>query len=385
MKFNPFKNSYVPEKQITGNNKKYKQIIQMTPYRVSPSIDEYTHALDSAKSKVLQSRILLYDNYIATLDLDAMVVSLLNKRFGNLENKSIELVNKDTNEVDDNYKEFLNSPRFKEFVMDILNTKFWGFNVFEFNTLVTHNQEYFDYYLFPHKHINPYSKEVLKYQYDSKGISFKNKADIMMIGDSDNLGLLSQIALLSIYKRFGMFNYSRYSELAAENFTQIQAGGATDAIQMQKLQSDILDRGRGGLLNTPEGVNLDFQNQSSSSQNQLFENYQTMIKEEMAILILGQTMTSFDGSSRSQAEVHSDEQDSLFASDERFILNTLNFDFKEYLNYWFADFDSAKYEFKFKINSSVELKKQLDEYKELKELGIMFTDEELRTKFKDLL
>lgn len=377
-----FKNSYKPEYK---DNKQIRQIVETTPYRVSPSVDEYIKALDIAKSKQIQSRVLLYDHYLATMELDAMVTSLLNKRFGNIEHKTIQLINKNTNEADESFNVFLNSHRFKDFLIDILKTKLWGFNVFEFNILEKFDNVYFDYFLFPHKHINPYRKEILKQQFDSTGISFDNRSDIMMIGNADNLGLLSQITLLSIYKRYGLFNYSRYAELASENFTQLKATGAVDDKAMQNIQTSLRDRGRGGVIGMPEGMDLTFENQSSSQQNQLFESYQKMLKEELAILILGQTMTTFDGSSRSQAEVHSDEQDSLFASDERYILNTLNFNFISYLNYWFPNVDISKYEFKLKVNSTVELKKQLDEYKVLKELGIMFTNDELRTKFKDLL
>lgn len=110
-----------------------------------------------------------------------------------------------------------------------------------------------------------------------------------------------------------------------------------------------------------------------------------MIKEELTILVLGQTMTTEDGSSRSQAEVHEDEQKSKYSSDEVFVLDTLNFEFVDYLKIWFPEINTDKVRFKFEPTNIDELFDKLKIYERLKNVGIAFSDEELRETFKEIL
>lgn len=372
-----FKNSYKYEKpKSEPKSKMLSSIIETSTQKVIPSVDEYIQAVNAAKSKLLQSRNLLYDHYNTVLDIDNIVNSLLNKRYTNIRGKKIGV--KYNNRVLKN-SIFYDSPMFTKFMVDIFKTKLWGFNVFEF-----HNKDGFSYKVLPHKHINPYRKEVLKRQYDPTGIPFDKKNDIMFSGSADDLGLLAQITLLSIYRRYGMFNYSRYAELAAENFTQLKTKGYTSDANMDKIQSALSNRAS-GLLEVPEGVELESESQTSSQQNQLFEGYIRNLKEELAILILGQTMTTFDGSSRSQAEVHSDEQKDIFYEDDVFVLNELNHNFKKYIKFWDSSMNPDKLEFFYTPDTDRELRVKLDEYKKLKDLGVTFTDDELRDTFKNIL
>ena len=365
---------YDPDYGEKNTNKPSNLIIETTKQQVVPSVDEYIRALRGFDSKLIQTRTLLYDHYATTLATDNMVISLLNKRFSNIQNKSVGIRYRG----EDIENSLTESPKFNNFLIDILKTKLWGFNVFEFD-----NKGSFDYKLLPHKHINPYRKEVLRQQYDSEGLPFSDLEDIMFIGDETDAGLLSQITLLSIYRRYAMFNYSRYLELAGENFTTIKTRGNTTAENLTNINQQMRDR-VGGTLELPDGLDVQTENSSSSSQNALFEGYQKIIKEEMAILILGQTMTTFDGSSKSQADVHSAEQKNLFYEDDVYVLNQLNYSFRHYINLW-DNINADEIEFYFKPNNELEMQNKLERYKELKDLGVVFTNEELRGIFKDLL
>lgn len=371
-------NAFRYEPEISKRFKVYELPIN----RQLPSVDLYMQALDGASSKIVQHRTSLYDFYHVMLRIDSYVASLMEKRLENIGNKTVQIEydGKPMEELD----YFFTAPKFRTFLEDVILTKFWGFNLFEFDHIKYRDRLWFDYSVIPHKHVNPYRKEVLANQMDMEGTPYDNKPGVLFVGDVDDLGLFSKVTLLSIYKRLGLFNYSKYVDLASENFTQLKVKGYVDDSNIHSIQQQ-LEKRAGGVLSVPEGMDMEFDNQTSTSQNQLFENYMKLLQEELAILILGQNMTTQDGSSRSQAEVHKAEQNDKFASDERYILDVLNYEFVDFLPLWGFEYDTSKLKFKFLPNTSDELKRKLEEYKTLKDLGVVFTDNELRDTFKDLI
>jgi hypothetical protein len=350
--------------------------------RVKPKVDELINAIINAKSRTMQHRITLYDHYLWTLQVDDVVSSLIEKRMENLGNKSIVLMQGE-NEIED-VSYFLKAPKFRQFTREIVMTKFWGIQLFEFWPYEWENKLWFDFATIPHKHINPYDKSVLLNQNENTGVRFDNVKDVMFLGDPDDLGLMARVTLISLYNRLGMFHYSRYAELASENFSVLKTRGTGDQDEMMKLITGIEKRGAGGVAQVPEGMDIQMDNQSSSSQNQLFEGYMKELRDRLTVLILGQTMTTQDGSSRSQAEVHQTEQESKYTSDEIYVLDILNYEFKDYLPLWgFTVPEGA--EFIYKPNSQHEIEEKLRNYERLRNLGMVFSDQDLRDTFKDIL
>lgn len=379
MKIISIQNAYKP----SGEKSKSFEIVEQSKLRISPNINDYVQALESASSKIIQNRVPLYDNYLQTLMVDDIVISLIDKRLENILNKEIKCFRKDGEQIDE-LNIFLQSPRFADFIKDLLMTKFWGFNVFEFSEIMWDGYKLFEYTPIPHKHINPYTKQVLKTQYDAEGKDFSNNNDVLMVGNPDDLGLFSKITYLSILNRTSTFAWSNYLDLASNNFLTIKGKGYADDEELERMQLDYMQSDKKGSIYLPEGMEANFENQSSSQQNQLFEGYFEMIRERLAILILGNTMTTTDGSSRSQAEVHEIEQGKKYTADEIYIENILNYEFKDYLNLW-MEINTEDIYFKFIPSTDLEISQKLNNFKSLKDLGVIFTDEELRNHFKDLL
>lgn len=377
--FSP-KNNYRP---INKRSKTF-EIVEHSKQRIVPNLEQYVNAIESASSRIIQNRITLYDSYIQTLMIDDIVNSLIEKRLDNITNKQIKAFNMEGVQLD-NINALLESPRFLDFIKDLVMVKFWGFSVFEFDSILWNDIELFDYTKIPIKHINPYKKEVLKYQYDENGESYENRLDVLMIGNPDDLGLLSKVTYLSILNRLSTFNWSAYSDLASNNFMMIKSRMVSDDEEIERLQTDYMSSSKKGSMSVPDGVEIDFENMTSSQQNQLFEGYYNMVRERLSILILGNTMTSVDGGSYAQSIVHESEQSKKYTSDEVFVENILNYDFKDYLNIWIPDINTNDIYFKFLPSNDDEILEKISYFEKLKNLGIIFTDEELRNHFEDLL
>lgn len=75
----------------------------------------------------------------------------------------------------------------------------------------------------------------------------------------------------------------------------------------------------------PEGATIDIIESKTSSENsEAYQNMATWIDKQISKLVLGQTMTTDDGSSRAQGEVHEEVRQDIAAADSIAIADTLN-------------------------------------------------------------
>jgi phage gp29-like protein len=134
-----------------------------------------------------------------------------------------------------------------------------------------------------------------------------------------------------------------------------------------------------GAVDLPADIDVNSENQTSVSQNALFENYVKYFDEQMTKLVLGSTMTMDAGSSRSQAEVHERSTESLFDADAVMVLNMLNYDFYEIGVNMFNLPQGGRWSFV--ENATTKNMQQVELDLKLAQLGVVFTNDELRKKY----
>jgi len=268
---------------------------------------------------------------------------------------------------------FFSIPDFEDFLQNAFETRYWGYSLFEFDY-----KDGFNYTLIPRKHVRPESKIVVRNQTDATGIQY-NTPDVekfvLSFGKTKDLGILKTAVYYSVYKRNTYGDWGNYVELAGNNFELIKYSG-NDIMLKNATENALKKTGANGQVAIPDGVDVDFINKSSTSQNQLFEGFTQKLNDEQSKLILGQTMTTDDGSSRSQAEVHQTQQNDIFFADEQYILAFLNFKFKKKLPNWGLNQEGT---FTFKKRENILA--MLEQDKALKDLGYVFTPEYLKEKY----
>lgn len=83
----------------------------------------------------------------------------------------------------------------------------------------------------------------------------------------------------------------------------------------------------------PESMRIDFQEIAGGTGNDIFENLGRWVDEQTSKAVLGQTMTSDNGSSQAQANVHNEVRHDIAAADARSVTSTLNRDLiRPYVN-----------------------------------------------------
>ena len=321
----------------------------------------------------MDSKYQLLDIYTEQMDLDGHLAGLVRKRTAALLRNELQYVR--NGEPDEAVMEWMEKQRFKDFLQEVHEATYFGHSLFWFTDPKANE---FVYKLVNRKHVNGQKKVILKSQQDADGMSYENALMIraaIEVGQPMDLGLLKTATYYSIIKRNLIADWANYAEEAGRNFRTVKYKGR-DVEGRNQLIAALKASGSGGIVSVPEGMDVDIQNMSSSSQNQLFENFMDYLNKEQSKLILGQTMTTDDGSSRSQAEVHEGEQEILMQADKMRLLNFLNYDFYDYLPRWGIPTGGV-----FQFGEVNDIDKMLERDLKLKALGYVFTQEQLQERY----
>jgi phage gp29-like protein len=95
---------------------------------------------------------------------------------------------------------------------------------------------------------------------------------------------------------------------------------------VRKLFQAVASIGSDAAAVLPKAMEIEFESGAASTGDKVFENLARYIDEQVSKAVLGQTMTSDNGSSQSQAEVHNEVRHDIAAADARAVNGTLNRD-----------------------------------------------------------
>ena len=355
-------------------------IVEQPTQIISAEIANFKIAIQAAKGQYSQQRGMIYDMYQNAIDFDSILIGLIEQRLIATTGKKLQyLVNE---EPSPRGKALTDTPLFNEFIRDVvLSQVFWGMGLFEFGKKKWNNQELFDYFQIPIKHIDPYQKVVRETQYSSSqnDKTYEGIDNVLFVGEKDNFGLLQQLTMLALYKRAAINDWAKYTKLAGTNFRILKYRGAQLGKKEREGVLDKVSNFAGGAVDLPQDIDLTTENQTSSSQNALFENYVAYLDEQMTKIVLGSTMTTDNGSSRSQAEVHERTTETLLDADSAMLLNVLNYDFYEIGVKMYGLPEGGRWSYI--ENAGTKQLEQIEMDLKLKELGLLFTNEEIRAKY----
>lgn len=215
--------------------------------------------------------------------------------------------------------EFIDSREFENLLEEFLWTKFLGKTVVD---LYWENGK-FKPFSVPRTHLHTVKKVILKSIYDDEGIPYENDDFIINLGNDSNFGILNKVAPFLIYKRNGAGDFSQFVELQGIQ-TLIGKYDADDETGRQEMEEAFKKRGSGGSMTISKNSEVEQLDQNVASNTAAHEKLLNWCDEQIIIGILGQTMTTKDGASYSQAQVHSDTEDDINQADRRYIQRILN-------------------------------------------------------------
>lgn len=273
-------------------------------------------------------RTALYDMYAECL-IDSHLSGTVSQINGFIKNKSFKLTGKD-GEKNETITDFFENIWFKKFLDYCLECRYWGHSLIEFgNVIEVDGKKTFDYIdLIPRKNVVPEYGVIKRNQNDqaSNGINYRLPElsnTLIEVGDNYDLGLFLKTAIHVISKKCSTSFWDGFAELFGIPM-RIAKTMSNDPTEIARLEAMLINMGAASWGLLPDGTTLDFKEASTSDSFMVFDKRIDRCNSEISKCILGQTMTTDNGSSQSQAEVHLEVLNNIIDSDADFIKDIVN-------------------------------------------------------------
>ena len=191
---------------------------------------------------------------------------------------------------------------FKRIVTFFVGAEMQGYSLME----VLKQGQAYSVELFPRDYVQPDKGFVRKNRHDNSGMDMYSNAfqnQCLYAGDPDNKGLFNVVAPLYIYKKNALQFWSNYQNKYGVPAV-IAHTDVTDEKQISDVQKFLkgLESNQYAVLD--EDTTVDILATSSTDGYLTFRNMLEYVDGQISKILEGQTMTSDDGSSQSQANVH---------------------------------------------------------------------------------
>lgn len=258
----------------------------------------------------------LYDLYDDLL-IDGVLSDAIDKRIKAVLSTNIIFIDAEGEEVPE-VMEIIDSLAWEELITRIMMTLFWGRSAVELSF------DPFGCFPIPPKHINLIDKVISLEQGDNKGISYEFDPFLLVLGKTQDLGLLLKAAPYAIYKRGGFGDWSQWIELFGMPH-RLGKYNSYDPQSKQLLEEAFEKFGAAPYLIAPNDTTIEHI-ETSSGNGIAYDDFRKACNEEILITILGQTMTTVQGDkgARSLGEVHMEVEAGKHKSDLRYCQRILN-------------------------------------------------------------
>ena len=285
-------------------------------------IKDWLAARMAAENVDFPQRGRLYDIYDDMVLDDFVHGQMYNHRILPVKNRAFKIVDAEGKKDDDKTK-LLQKRWFDNFITLALESKFYGFslaylNDFELkdgiNQVKTCDK-------IPVRHVLQEKGFVLAWQSDFIGKSFVEepvKNYVLPIGNTHDLGLLNKAVPLWILKKHSWQNWDEFAEIFGIPIRIVKTS-SDDSRVRNEIEGWVRDMGSAAYGIFPEGTDIEIKENNKTDAFKVFAEMIKSANEGLAFLFSGQTMTSMNGSSRSQAEVHQEVATEIRKDDEKFI------------------------------------------------------------------
>jgi|WetSurMetagenome_2_1015567.scaffolds.fasta_scaffold00003_163 hypothetical protein len=275
-------------------------------------VGQWRTALKAADNDKRQK---LYDLY-EDIMLDTVLSKAVEKRINAITNAELNFMKdeKPVPEMDD----LIGSPVMEEILTEIMNSRFWGKTVLELDFT-----DGLQVYNIPRQHIRPEKGIITINPGDENGIEYRGDDFFLEAGKDKDFGLLLKAAPYAIYKRGNTADWAQFNELFGIPFKKGKYSAQDE--ESRKTLEEALDKsGSAPWVVIPRETDVEIVTQATKGNGDLFNDFRKACNEEILVNILGQTMTTVQGSSRAQSETHKDVEEDVNKADRRFVQRILN-------------------------------------------------------------
>lgn len=235
---------------------------------------------------------------------------------------------------------------FYNLIDHLLDTPYRGYTIMELVDPVNN-----EWVLMPRRNIVPQQKMILFEAGGDKGVYYNDPSfarNIIFSHNTHPLGIINDVVPQLIWKRNAQQTWADFSERFGIPLVTAETM-ETDKQKLLKIETMLRALGQAAQAVLPEGTKITVHDPATKGDpHNVFDKQIERTNEEVSKRILGGTMVTDSGSSRSQSEVHERTLDDKIAeSDRRMIEFTVNGKLIPLLRTWgfaFTDGDTFKFD-----------------------------------------
>lgn len=310
---NKKKNKLQANQKSNQQLKVSQTLVIKPPARSAVGIDNYRTALRLADRG---RRYKLVEVIKELMDTDPVLAEAWDKRVRAITNAEI-VFQIDGKEVEP-MMDLIDTTEFEDLLSEIMLTIGFGKSVIELGYAPAFKIQSID-----RSHLNTDTRQILINPFDTDGVTYEDDEFLLNLGKDEDLGLFLKIIPYAIFKRNGGADYAQYCEL----FGIPQLAGLYDPDDdnaRQEMEEAFERRGSAGSVVMSKNGDIKTIGAEAGGTNPIHKDFLKWCDEQILIGIIGQTMTTKDGSSYSQGAVHMDTENDINKSDRRFVQRVLN-------------------------------------------------------------
>ncbi|MGV7234648.1 MAG: phage portal protein family protein [Nitrosomonadaceae bacterium] len=312
------------DKKQSSRSKIINKITRRQLIRQTEDIQKWRLALQTAEQSFNPDRVNLVRVYNDVI-LDAHLTSIMNTIRMKVADAHWFVCNADGSENKE-LTERIKHRWFRRTVGFIVDAKFWGHSLIQLGAIKDNTFTSAD--IVPREYVMPDKKGVKKEMFNTQDLvrydtfPYKNWV-IEAGGDPKDFGLLNQATPWALWKKNAMSSWSEFAEMFGMPL-RIGKTDTNDPAQLTKFDAFLKDMGAAAYAIIDTQDELEFVERNDQDAHRVFDQLIERANGEMSKLILGQTMSTDSGSSRSQAEVHENVMNSIITAYKAFCQDTVN-------------------------------------------------------------
>jgi hypothetical protein len=322
-------------------------------------IEDWTNARISRHAIANPTTLQLQQLYQDSL-IDLFLRRQIQNRILRISNRSV-LIKDKTGKIDVDRSAALQTKAIRTLIKKAMESKFFGYSMVYVSQWTP--GKIIKLTEIPRGNIIPELSLLLKNALDvHSGINFREYPDFLIYSQlGDSIGELENIAPLTILKRHSWASWDEFEQIFG-----IPLRIAKTMVDTEKNRNDLefwlQNMGTAAYAILPKTVDLEVVPSQQTDSFNVFNEKRKAVNEEIAIGLNGQTMTTLQGSSKSQAEVHGKTQDEITADDLQDTHDYLNDDLTPVLRNLGYDIPEGYYfELMQRTNIPIAEKSKIDE------------------------
>ncbi len=228
-------------------------------------------------------------------------------------------------DLDEVMTKYLHAPWFTTFCGLAFDSKLWGYELIQFGDVV--NGAFSEVQRVPHHLVIPERQECRTFIGNQRGISYVEPPYqdwYLGIGAALDYGLLLKAAFYTLSKRYVKASWDEFAMDFGMPTRVIETDADADDNAKDEMTDAIRNAGRGAVIALNKGDDFRFLQAQNVDAFKVYQENLAYCNAEISKLIVGQTMTTENGSSYSQAAVHERVGDTLLIADSQWLADVIN-------------------------------------------------------------